>query len=439
MHRKHPLCRCEVCPLKDEPFVPTESYRSSLFAVVGDYPDDFDVREQRPFIAKPALHLTNALSQGKISRNQVTWMNVVACKPPDFYDKVLAKVRKANRAIAKQNKDRKAEGLEMLPLIPTPAECCSPRLEAELSKFNQIMPCGTMAAKAVIDKSATIMDLRGAPMSLNKNGKDLKILPVHHPKFVDKARRWMQPFFSDVSRAARWFLGHSLRWKPPQILYNPNAADLATFLAQPAPCWAYDVETDAKECLTANLRCLAIGTPSAVVVVSYLGIDGITKFYNDFELEQVTRVLKDFFENPNILKTGHNAGYYDKIVMREQLGINVDPCIDTMLLHRLVASELPHSLGFVGSMYTEAPSWKTDRQGRKKAYGSETDWELHEYCAYDVAITAAVLPPLFTEANVRSQEELISCDHKLQSICADMHTVGMYADQERRREYEQEC
>ena len=180
------------------------------------------------------------------------------------------------------------------------------------------------------------MDLRGAPMSLNKNGKDLKILPVHHPKFVDKARRWMQPFFSDVSRAARWFLGHSLRWKPPQILYNPNAADLATFLAQPAPCWAYDVETDAKECLTANLRCLAIGTPSAVVVVSYLGIDGITKFYNDFELEQVTRVLKDFFENPNILKTGHNAGYYDKIVMREQLGINVDPCIDTMLLHRLV-------------------------------------------------------------------------------------------------------
>jgi hypothetical protein len=34
------------------------------------------------------------------------------------------------------------------------------------------------------------------------------------------------------------------------------------------------------------------------------------------------------------------------------------PNLDTILLHRLVASELPHRLGFVGSFYTDAPSWK---------------------------------------------------------------------------------
>ena len=38
--------------------------------------------------------------------------------------------------------------------------------------------------------------------------------------------------------------------------------------------------------------------------------------------------------------------------------VDVWPNLDTILLHRLVASELPHRLSFVGSMYTNAPSWK---------------------------------------------------------------------------------
>ena len=83
------------------------------------------------------------------------------------------------------------------------------------------------------------------------------------------------------------------------------------------------------------------------------------------------------------------------------LELNDDWRIDGMLFHRLVESELPHSLGFAGSMYTEAPSWKTDRNGKKKAFGSETDFELHEYCGYDVAVTAEVLTPLIKRVKER--------------------------------------
>ena len=300
-----------------------------------------------------------------------------------------------------------------------------------------------MAAKAIIHKSATIMALRGGPTELDRRLPDgsmrqVKVLPVFHPNFVLKARRWTAVFRQDVSRAVRWFQTGSLDWSPPEILFHPSADQLDEFLSQPGvPYWTYDVETDAIECLSARLRCIGIGTLRAVVIVGFLGIDGVSKFYPPDQEKKIIAVLKRFFEDRTITKCGHNSGYYDRIVMQERLGITVEPNLDTMLLHRLVESELPHNLGFVGSVYTEAPSWKTDREGRKKAYGSETDHELHVYCGYDVAITAAVVAPLWDHVRLRAQAQVSICDHKLQKICADMHTVGMHVDQVERRKWEQ--
>jgi hypothetical protein len=63
------------------------------------------------------------------------------------------------------------------------------------------------------------------------------------------------------------------------------------------------------------------------------------------------------------------------------------------------------------------------------AFDSETDEELHRYCALDVAVTARVLPPLYDATRVRGQDHLLACDHRIQRICCDMHTVGMFVDQ----------
>ena len=107
-----------------------------------------------------------------------------------------------------------------------------------------------------------------------------------------------------------------------------------------------------------------------------------------------------------------------------------------MLLHRSVESELPHGLAFVGSMYTDAPSWKTDREGNKLSADSESDEQLHEYCANDVAVTARVFTPLVDQVRLRKQESVWRLDQKIQAICADMHTAGMFVDQKRRHEEE---
>ncbi len=430
---------CSKCPMKEMEYVPSEINLHAESIVIGNYPTDHEVRAERPFVGPAGNELVGILRSIGWDRGQLDWVQVVACKPPENdMKKYLAQLRKQNRKIEKDNKKRKAEGQPIVEKIKMPHDCCRPRLEKELATHDNWIVAGTQAAKACIHSGASVMDLRGSPTEIERNGKTIKVLPTFHPAMVQQSPRWKEIWENDLRRAYKWFKT-GLKWQPPTIYYHPKVADLRKFLFnKDVPYYTYDIETDAIECLTANIRCIGIGTPKEVVLVGYQGINGTDMFYTEKELAEVTDLLVEFFGDESILKCGHNAGYYDRIVVEQKLGVTPKPLIDTMIMHRLVASELPHSLGFLGSVYTEAPSWKTDRQGRKKAYGSETDFELHEYCGYDVGITAEVVPTLIAQLRAREQVKLMQCDHKLQEICSDMHTVGMFVDQPKRHALERE-
>jgi len=129
---------------------------------------------------------------------------------------------------------------------------------------------------------------------------------------------------------------------------------------------------------------------------------------------------------------------YDSAVLRAQWKCEVNNHIDGILLHKGVESELPHGLGYVGSMYTEAPSWKHSREGNKLSTESESDKELREYCVLDVAITARVLPHLVDQLALRDQVDVYRNDIRVQHVCRAMHQVGMYVDQNRRLKVEKE-
>ena len=394
---------CTDCPLRDADLVWSEKNSGAQIAIVTDHPGQFEVQYQRPLVGPASKVFTDALSMTNMYRGQFYITMSVLCQPPeDNMKKLLARIKSSNRKLTSMNRKRIKEGLNPYPMIKTPHECCAPRLKEELKGFQRIIPMGSDAIKEVLHRTANIMSLRGAPTVVEKDNKKVRILPTLHPAMVSKSPKWTVPFTNDVVKAVKWFQ-RGLDWQPPEIIYHPGADELRKFLWQDGvPYWAYDVETDGIECLTANLRCIGIGTPKAVVIVGLLGIDGKTKFYpTQKEEDDVIQVLKEFFLDPDIVKMGWNSGYYDRLIMENHFGITPEPHFDAMLFHRLTESELPHSLGFAGSMYSEAPSWKTDRQGRKKAYGSETNHELHEYCAYDVSITAEVLPNLATRVSSR--------------------------------------
>lgn len=437
MKAMHCGARCDECPLKDAEYVPPEANDGADVIVIGSFPTDHEVRVKRPFVGPAGTEMTSVMKKAGWRRGHIHWTSVSLCQPPENdMKKFVAKLNRKNRKIDTENRKRKKEGLPPLKKMSSPEECCAPRLKQELDKYDKWIVTGTEAAKACIHSSASIMDLRGSPTELERDGRRVQIMPILHPAMVQQAKRWTEVWQDDIKKAYKWFKS-GLKWDAPKVYYHPTAADLERFLFnKDVPYYTYDVETDGIECLTCNLRCIGIGTPKEVVIVGYLSIDGVGRFYSEADQKVIDDVLKRFFMDESILKVGHNAGYYDRIVVEQYFGITPKPLLDTMLIHRLVASELPHKLGFLGSVYTEAPSWKTDRQGRKKAFGSETDFELHEYCGFDVGITAEVVPTLIAQIKDRDQDKLCNHDHRLQSICSEMHTVGMYVDQNKRKTYE---
>jgi len=237
----------------------------------------------------------------------------------------------------------------------------------------------------------SILALRGCLMQLDATKKTpaRKVMPTIHPAFVLRAPRWSHVFRNDIFKAAKWFRGEA-SWKPPKITYNPSPGALREFLAPKGRLYTYDIETDGIEPLTAHIRCIAVGDTKEVMVVGFRSnkrprdLDGVfLDFYYGPVAAQVERVLVDFFEDQERVKVAHNGILYDAPCVKKQLNCQTRNIVDTILLYKSVESELPKNLAHVASLYTEAPSWKTDRAGNKIALGGESDEQLHEYCLFE--------------------------------------------------------
>lgn len=356
--------------------------------------------------------------------------------------KVNAARRRENNKIAKRNKDNGADDQEpLLELKPTPQECCRPATLKLLRRTQprHIFVLGKEAARAVLGGDPGIQAIRGAlldgnlawdeakgemrllpPGLTNLAGQDIvkqnvRIVPGLSEGLVFAKRRWLGTLIGDLDRLVRWSK-QALRWQEPRVTYSPPPHELQKFLSGPGP-FTYDLETDGIEAMVCNTRCVGIGNKTDVVVVGIrskqtwniertcghcdgglvhesptvvrecpicfgVGLVGRedTRFYAPAMMEHIKEILRNFFVDPTKLKIGHNAGYYDLLAVRRWLGVNPAPTLDTILLHRLAESELPHSLSFVGTKYTDVHSWKADRQGRKLATEAESDRELHHYC-----------------------------------------------------------
>lgn len=420
-----PLCHlCVLSRLRAGGPVPPETSSKAKIAVVGDAPGDEEVAEGRPFIGRSGQLLTAALKRVGVARGEVHWTNTLACMPRDN------NLERALGIWRTENKKRKTAKRAQL---PHPIECCKPRLDNELGRFNHVLAVGSVATKTVLRTAKSVMDMRGARHeSVHESVHDgerfrreQKVGVTLHPSFVLRARRWMGVFHEDIARTLKWWRGIE-SWEPPAQLYRPTPDELRVFLAEHGDGAAFDTETDGIEPLTARLRCIGIGTAEIVCLVPFLGIDGRSTWYSLADLAEIKGILADWLVDPTMLKVGHNSGSYDRIICEQHLGASPTPMVDTILLHRSAESELPHNLGFVASTWAPpAPAWKADRTAKT----AETDAELHEYCTVDVAQTHRIVEPLVAAVKEKKQERCFKVDTKMQWACADMHRAGLLVDQ----------
>ena len=317
--------QCDKCPLFGSVPVPPDVGHSAKICVVGEAPGVDEIREGRPFVGASGLELHRGLTAARILKRDVHLTNVLLCQPPkNELSNLLARISAENREKDKRNKAKKKAyeiAVKRDPTVPvplyeeavmSPIDCCAPRLQAEVNQYTDFITLGGVATRSITGSTQSILSLRGGTIDLVA-GRGLparRVMPTVHPSFVLRAQRWTSVFRGDLFRANKWFTG-TMTWTPPTVVYNPSPAWLDAFLNQPGiPYWTYDLETDGIEPLTANLRCVGIGTPDGrVTIVGLLSRDGISKFYTEQDELRVIEIMKAFFTNPKIVKAGHNCLY----------------------------------------------------------------------------------------------------------------------------------
>ena len=431
--------RCDVCVLKTKrdggPVGPELRYDSNI-ALVAEAPGEKEVVHNRPLVGPSGMELNEALKAIGASRQMFNIHNAICCRPPENdLDKVMLKWQRSN-------KEREKKGEEPL---PSPIECCRPRLINELWGSFGVVALGKTAYQAVTRKAKSILEIRGGPQvgwlnpvgdfvdgempddALNGSQK-INVLPTLHPSFVLRTRRWTKAFRSDLSRAHRWFTTGTLGWVDPEITINPTPEQFRKFLERTDIDYAVDVETSFDDPTEADLRTVGIGHEHAAMVVVLKSIETGLPVYPSREDAEIREVLRDFFEDRDKVKVAHNGGYFDRMVIKNHFKVDPKPMMDTILLHRSVESELPHKLAYVGSIYTDVTAWK-DAHTAKEA---KTDHELAVYNAIDCVVTARAAPKLAEAAFLRGQNQVVQKDHRVQQMCVGLHENGMFVDRRAR-------
>lgn len=179
-------CRCEVCPLNDKfPVLPEGSVQSD-FMVIGEGPGMQEEAQGRPFVGPSGQMLDEILRKSGIQRRSVWLSNAILCraevpdiKGPKRYDvpTYLAYIRALNNRRKREHKEA-GKPPEEFRVIPTPLECCKPRLMNELQMLERnanargringlvVIPVGNTPLQAITGKKG-IMKYRGSPLPIH--------------------------------------------------------------------------------------------------------------------------------------------------------------------------------------------------------------------------------------------------------------------------------
>lgn len=330
--------------------IPNE-IKGKKILVVGESGGEVEAMQQAPFVGPTGNLLNGLLTFADLDRSQVDVANVCQFHPS----------KNALDPWAKFEDWRYMWGQEEL------------RELLEKGEYQYILPLGKYACQEVLGYD-DIMNRRGSVYK--EHGA--WVIPTLHPAFLFQQPKAANPVIRDFLR-----FGHIIRqggWD--QVIRNlilfPRDDQIEAFVkrAEQAEWIACDVEADADDPKREMTEIgFALSTTDAIVFP-----------YNKGEYRRVVEYLLSL---PN-RKVFHNAAF-DVVYLDYIQGIKVDGVVeDTMLMHHTINPELPHSLAFCVSLYTNEPYFKD--LGKKRGNSEGTDEQFQYYNAMDVACTAELFP-----------------------------------------------
>lgn len=288
-----------------------------------------------------------------------------------------------------------------------------PRLLAELASLpnlNVIIAMGNAALASLTNfhcvkqirrkgklELAGIMSWRGSRV-LSVFGT--KIVPTPHPSFYMHGEWRYEPIVSfDVARAAKESNSRSLvRPKRVYFIEPSSVREVIGWLDfvenerngpafESGPCIAYDIETRRGVYSLPYTSCIAL-SPRPDVAYCIPFTRGRAHYWSASDELEIRLRLARLFARRDRCFIAQNGTAFDNWVIRRE-GIVIPTWhlgFDTMLAHRRLAPDLPHSLDFLTSIYTDEPYYK-DESGRGENFGRVPDRQFWVYNCKDAACT----------------------------------------------------
>jgi len=310
-----------------------EGNLSSLIWLIGDAPGVTEEKNGVPFCGGSGYILNSILTDAGIDRKECYIDNVIRTRPykNSFGSLYFDKLRKSP----------KPELIEAQKNL---------RTLVNLHKPNIVVALGEEALRALTDKIG-IMSWRSSILECG----DVKIIPTLHPSVVMKIYKHRPEMLFDLVRAKK-------ESKSPNksIPYSDN------FICNPSfDCIMYNLEELRKrekitfdiETQMNQINCIGFGwsKQDAICVPIFYGK---SNWWTKTQETMVILEIKRLLENPNIGFIAQNS-QFDMTYLADLWGISVKNLyMDTMIAHHCVYPELPKSLAFMTSIYTNRNFYK---------------------------------------------------------------------------------
>lgn len=190
--------QCDRCPLNTKRVVPPTGNMRTHLVICGEAPGAHEEKKGQPFVGPSGMLLNKLLGNYGLKRSDVWITNAVLCRPdvPGVQGSKRFDMKTYLAWVTLQNRTRRKQGREywntlakvdrpkfeewLAPhLMPSPFQCCAPRLRKELEYFEGVaqyagapngavvITMGNYAARVVTGKKVGIMKLRGSPVPVD--------------------------------------------------------------------------------------------------------------------------------------------------------------------------------------------------------------------------------------------------------------------------------
>ena len=357
--RKHPLAKCEECPLYDESYVPPNynGLTQPKYLFVGEAPGGKEVRQGKPFVGMSGRLLDLILEETDIDKKQSALTNAVMCRP--------------------QGNDTPSD---------TAISCCKPALQGVIEELQPeyVVSLGATAAKSLLDdnKVKITKERVGPPRDMD----GYKYVPTVHPAACLRNPNLFPLLVGDIKKLIP---NAYITWEPPKYKAVDDAQDARAVISELRERRNFstlvldlEVGEDKDDSFGHPNTLLAAGMgyePGKVVVIG-------TEAFRDANVRQDFSKL---LESKEVVC--HNGKYDLGVLYRMGFGL-FDLAEDTMLKsYTLNEMKGVHGLKYLAKERLGLPDW--DKELWEWNDGKEGKWDdipkdvLYKYNAFDVAAT----------------------------------------------------